>query len=546
MSKDGKGTFSESQELNIEEKGQSMKAFNRSRTHRLWVFRIIFLIIVIFIWVLYIGPLLGGIQGILVGTLKVLKPSVDYYNRNNTQHIVYNSMCNITVDSISYQSYNPNSTFNRTCPAAYVFNGTLCTPRCIQWNPGGDVYFWIYRVTTLAGPIIQIGTCGVFIAAWIQAGKSVWRFPSVTSFYLMITILIQSLAVLSGAIVPERFYCTSDELAKSRESSTIPCKVQGAVFHYGIFAFMLWYLSAFVNLTLLVAIPLNVNKILKHKNKIHLLEFAICFLFPIPIVLLSYFGDSDNQGYKINNVPEVCFPQDEFIFATIYLPGILFCVILGSLAMLILYKLFTQQFLSSAGQGLRRTIITDLAFQVILFLVSFGILIWIIMIDYVVYENLKLPYKGFLDEYLRCLTDAFGDESCCRDVYRDYYVSWLSTLSGFFTTVWAAPALLGLAGRIIKQKCCNCVRESESDNRTKFTTTANATDAKTLVKQPTVHPDGETVGYSNPVASGGIRRSSTLTSQSSFTDAPKKSEKFKKANSTVLDLIPAPADEPND
>ena len=529
--KDGISKFSESQELDVEDRGQSMKALERSRAHKIWGFRIIFLIIVIFIWVLYIGPFLGGIEGILVGTLGVLDPSVDYYDRNNTRHIVYNSKCNITAP-VSYLPYNPNNTFNGVCPTAYVFNGTSCTPQCIRWNPGGDVYFWIYRVTTILGAAIQIATCGVFVIAWIQGRKSVWRFPSVTSFYLMITILLQSLAVFSGAIIPERFYCSSDELVKSRETSTIACKIQGAVFHYGIFSFMLWYLSAFVNLTLLVAIPLNVDRILKHKNKIHVLELAICFLFPIPIVLLSYFGDSDGQGYRILNVPEFCLPQDEFIFVTIYFPGILFCVILGTLAMIILYKLFTQQFLSSAGQGLKRTIITDLAFQVILFLVSFGILIWIIMVDFVVYENLKLPYKGFLEEYLRCLTDSLGDEACCRDVYRDYYSSWLSTLSGFCSTVWAAPALLGLAGRLIQQKCCNCVKESESDTRTKYTTTANATEARNLVKQPTLKAESEEVGYSNPVT--GMKRSSTLTSQSSFNAPPKKSEKFKKSNSTAM------------
>ena len=521
----------------MEEQEQSAKAAKRSRLHKLWVFRIVFLVIVVFIWILYIGPLLGGIEGILVGTLEVLDPSVDYYNRNNTRHLVYNNKCNITVSPVSYLPNNSdNSTFNGTCPTAYIFNGTSCTPQCIRWNPGGDVYFWIYRVTTIIGASIQLCTCGVFLVAWIQAGKSVWRFPSITSFYLMITILIQSLAVFSGAIIPEKFYCSSDELAKSRESSTIACKIQGAVFHYGIFSFMLWYLSAFVNLTLLVAIPLNVDKILKHKNKIHVLELVINFLFPVLIVLLSYFGDSDGQGYRILNVPEFCLPQDAFIFVTIYFPGILFCVILGTLTMIILYKLFTQQFLSSAGQGLKRTIITDLAFQVILFLVSFGILIWIIMVDFVVYENLKLPYKGFLEEYLRCLTDSLGDESCCRDVYRDYYASWLSTLSGFCSTVWAAPALLGLAGRIIKQKWCNCVRDSESDTRTKFTTAANPAEAKKVVKYSTTLSEGESVGYSNPTA--GMRRSATLTSQSSFKELPKKSEKFKKSASTVLDIIP--------
>ena len=62
-----------------------------------WVFRIIFLLLLIFIWILYISPLLGGIEGILVGTLEVIDPKVDYYNRNNTMHVVYNPQCNSNI-----------------------------------------------------------------------------------------------------------------------------------------------------------------------------------------------------------------------------------------------------------------------------------------------------------------------------------------------------------------------------------------------------------------------------------------------------------------
>lgn len=481
-----------------------------------WVFRIIFLLLLIFIWILYISPLLGGIEGILVGTLEVIDPKVDYYNRNNTMHVVYNPQCNLTVNS----SYT-NRSNNISCPNTYVFNGTHCVPECIKWNPGGDVYFWLYRVSTVLGAAIQILTCFLFLVSWLQAGRAVWRFPSITSFYLMVTIFIQSLAVFAGSIVPERFYCSSPALAESREASTIACKIQGALYQYGIFSFMLWYLCAFVNLALLVTIPFSVGKIMKHRNKIHVLEFVTCFFFPIIIVLLSYFGDSDGQGYRILNVPEVCLPQDLFIFVTIYLPGILFTLILGSLAMLILYKLFTQQFVSSAGSGLKRSIVTDLAFQVILFLLSFGLLIWIIMVDFIVYENVKLPYKGFLEEYIICITEAFGNESCCREVFRDYYPSWLSTLAGFSTTVWAAPALLGLSARLINQKFCNCIRD-DTETRTKVTTTGQQDGRNILLRDKTLQQEDNT-GYRNPYIS---RRAPTL----GESEPHKVSDKFKKSN----------------
>ena len=499
-----------------------------------WIFRIVCLCVIIFIWVLFIAPLLGGLNGILIGTFEVIDPEIDYSNRNNTKPVVYNGNCNVT-DSNSYSLAYNWTTFNGTCPSMYVFNGTLCVPECIKWNPGGDAYFWIYRISTLLGAVFQLGMCLVFSIAWVQAGKSVWKFPTVTSFYLMIALLIQSFAILSGAIIPERFYCSSVELAKSRESSTIACRIQGAVFQYGIFAFMLWYLCAFVNLTILIAFPLHVTKIMKYYNKIHLFEFLICFLAPVLVVIVSYFGDTSGQGYRILNVPEVCFPQDEFIFVTLYLPGILFSLILGTLSVIILYKLFTQQFISSAGQGLQRTLITDLAFQVIVFLISFGALIWIIMIDFIVYENLKLPYIGYLQEYIRCITDFNGNSSCCETVFRDYYSSWLSTLAGFFFTFWGSPALLALAGRVIHTKCCVGFRKERNSDKTKFTSVApnelKRLHTKVSIRSPTQNSDEENIDHT---VVANFKRSGTIAAQKSFYDdlEPKKADKFKKQGSS--------------
>ncbi|KAI6646639.1 hypothetical protein LOD99_12760 [Oopsacas minuta] len=148
------------------------------------------------------------------------------------------------------------------------------------------------------------------------------------------------------------------------------------------------------------------------------------------------------------------------------------------------------------------------------------------MIDFVVYENLKLPYKGFLDEYIRCITDYLGNEACCNAVFQEYYASWLSTLAGFCSTVWAAPALLGLAGRIISQKCCSCVRESHSENRTAITTT-NHDRRNELIRGQTLKREENNVGYGNPYPG----KIATILTE----DSPKVSDKFKKSN-TVDDF----------
>lgn len=437
---------------------QRSVAISKFRTKRC-ILILVLICVGILIWASQLIPPLAGLRGILTSVIKVLEPEIDYSSRNVTGKLVRNRIC--IEKNITYNT----SDLSKTCPLSYVFNGSMCVPECLVWNPGGPVGFWSYRVSTLLGVSIQLVSCSIFLFVWLKANRNVWRFPTILSFYLMLTLLVQSLAVLAGAVFPKEFYCSSKYLSEARMKSTISCQVQGAIFHYSLLAFMLWYLASFINLTILLCFPLRGSSFLSNRRYLHVFESILCWGLPVLIVLGTFFGDSSGNGYKLLNAPEFCLPSDKFLIATLYFPGILFTIILGTLSVIIIYNLVAARYFTSISQSSNSTsTVSELFFQVLVFLICFGVMICIVILDLIVYINLEMGYLGLLDEYLLCLHDFNNNASCCNTTYKSFYIPALSVIAGFFTTVYGAPALLAIIGRLVREQL-HCKRLFRQRNR---------------------------------------------------------------------------------
>ena len=344
------------------------------------------------------------------------------------------------------------SPYNVTeCADEFVSNETHCSPECLEFTPGGRSMWWAFRVTTILGSGFTLIATLFGMLSWVN--KELWKFPKIVNFYMMITVLIQALAILSGAIVPKEFYCSSENIDLARKHSTVLCIIQGAVMHYTILSFLLWYVFGISNLSIIVFSPLKGARwFFKYLQSIHIVESIIAWGLPLLVVVLNYAASfalgKQSFVYAIENVPEFCLPGImEIQILSLHVLGFMFCLFNGTMIILIvviMIKLkYKQQILS------RTTIVnTEWVFQLSIFTLVFSLSIWIVLLDASVYLYYENKYRTHLDVYTYCI--ALFPSRCCQTTYRDFYQPWLSILSGFSTSVWGIGGLVAVTNKEVR------------------------------------------------------------------------------------------------
>ena len=359
----------------------------------------------------------------------------------------YNNYVSALITSnYTYSPYNVTE-----CADEFVSNGTHCSPECLEFTPGGRSMWWAFRVTTIFGSSFTLIATLLGMLSWIN--KELWKFPKVVNFYMMVTVLLQALAILSGALVPKEYYCSSENIYKSREFSTVPCLVQGAVMHYAILSFLLWYVFGITNLSIIVLSPFKGARwFFKYVHSIHVAESIIAWGFPLFVVLVnvaaSFALGKQSFVYSIENVPEFCLPGImEIQILSLHVLGFVFCLFNGTMIILIVVIMIRLKY---KQQTLSRTTIvnTEWVFQLSIFTLVFSLSIWIVLLDASIYLYYENTYKTHLDVYAYCI--ALFPSRCCQTTYRDFYQPWLSILSGFSTSVWGIGGLAAVTNKEVR------------------------------------------------------------------------------------------------
>ena len=434
--------------------------------------------IILVTWLLFIVPLCVGVYATLISygiipETRDLSFNTTFFRTFSSNSCPYNVTTAFTkfytyVDWFnSNQSDARNSTYgtmiaHTECVANFVNNGTQCSPECLRFAPGGSEYYIAWRVFIFSGSFVTLIVSILGILTWIKIGGKLWTFPNIISFYLILSVLVQSICILSGQLVPQRFYCKHPSLLQSREDSTIMCSVQGAIYHYSLMVFIYWYLFAVLNLLYIFSRPLD-GAILFHKYRhwIHLFESLFCWGFPV-LVLIGTVAIL--RSYKINNQPEFCHPSTIFVIITLYIPGLLFCLFNVTAIPIVICRLLKRYYKSTELIG-RGTIGLDWVVQLVIFTIAFSISIWMVMLNFSVDEFEAPNYDVYLEQYSRCVT-IFGTNgtNCCAPVYREYYNNALGIASGFASTVWGLAGLSALANRDVRElwkkiltcnRCCH-------------------------------------------------------------------------------------------
>ena len=356
------------------------------------------------------------------------------------------------VSELERSNYSQSTVNVTDCPTDFLPNTTHCTAECLEFTPGGRGQWWAFRVTTIFGSSFTLVATVIGMLSWVN--KDLWKFPKVVNFYMMITILLQALSILSGALVPKPFYCKSADLFESRGDSTILCLIQGGVIHYALLSFLIWYIFSISNLSVIVLSPLKgAAWFFKYIRAIHITQLVIGWGLPFVIVLINFIVSGAlgkiYTAYAIGNVPEFCLPGINIIeIITLYVLGFIFCLFNGTMIVIIVCKMLHLKYRQS--RITTSTIVsTEWVFQLSVFTLVFSISIWVVLLDGSIYEYYLDKYRTYLDVYISCI--SLFPESCCSPVYQSAYVPWLSTLGGFSTCVWGIGGLAAVTNKEVRQ-----------------------------------------------------------------------------------------------
>ena len=468
-------SFEESCAIETEKKVKARKFYKR----KLCLTYFVVVCIIVVTWLLFIVPLGVGVYATLV-TYEIIPETRDLSINTTFSRIYTSSSCpyNVTTAFNKLYTYidwfnsnqsntDVNSTYgtmiaNTECVSKFVNNGTQCSPECILYAPGGDPYYIGWRVFIFSGSFVTLIVSILGILTWIKIGGKLWVFPHIISFYLICSVLVQSVCILSGQIVPQMFYCKHPSLLESRADSTIMCSIQGGIYHYSLMVFIYWYLFAVLNLLYIFSRPLDGALLFhRHRHWIHFFESLFCWGFPV-LVLIGTVAIL--KRYRINNQPEFCHPSTIFVIITLYVPGLLFCLF-NVTAIPIVISLLLKRYYKTTEMIGRGTIGLDWVAQLVIFTIAFSFSIWMVMLNFSVDEFEAPNYDTFLEQYSRCVT-IFGTNgtNCCAPVYREYYNNGLGIASGFASTVWGLAGLSALANKDVRDlwkkiltcnKCCH-------------------------------------------------------------------------------------------
>ena len=356
------------------------------------------------------------------------------------------------VSALERSNYTQSSVNVTDCPTDFITNTTHCTPECLEFTPGGRGQWWAFRITTIFGSSFTLVATVIGMFSWVN--KELWKFPKVVNFYMMISVFLQAVAILSGALVPKPFYCKHTDIFESREDSTIYCLVQGGLMHYALLAFLIWYIFSISNLSVIVLSPLKgATWFFKYIKVIHITQLVVGWGLPFVVVLLN-FAVSGAIGqiyttYAIGNAPEFCLPGINIVeIVTLYILGFIFSLFNGTMIVIIVCKMLHLKYRQS--RITTSTIVsTEWVFQLSIFTIVFSLSIWVVLMDASVYEYFLYKYRVYLDIYISCI--SIFPESCCEAVYQSVYVPWLSTLGGFSTCVWGIGGLAAVTNKEVRQ-----------------------------------------------------------------------------------------------
>ena len=463
-------SFEMSSAIEAEKKVRAHKYYKR----KLCCTYFVVVVIIVVTWLLFIAPLCVGLYATLI-SYGIIPETRDLSLNTTFSRTFSSSSCpyNITTAFTKFYTYIDwfnsnqsaiNSTYgtmiaNTECVSSFINNGTQCSPECLKYAPGGDAYYIAWRVFIFNGSFVTLFVSILGILTWIKIGGKLWLFPHIISFYLICSVLVQSICILSGQIVPQMFYCKHPSLLQSRADSTIICSVQGGIFHYSLMVFLYWYIFAVLNLLYIFSRPLDGALLFnRYRHWIHLFESLFCWGFPV-LVLIGTIATL--KSYRINNQPEFCHPSTTFVIITLYVPGLLFCLF-NVTAIPIVISILLKRYYKTTEMIGRGTIGLDWVAQLAIFTIAFSISIWMVMLNFSVDEFDAPNYDIYLEQYSRCVT-IFGTNgtNCCQPVYREYYNNALGIASGFASTVWGLAGLSALANKDVRdlwKKILTCNR----------------------------------------------------------------------------------------
>ncbi|KAI6660544.1 hypothetical protein LOD99_14128 [Oopsacas minuta] len=404
----------------------------KSRT-KLFLANLVCILVIAGIWTLFITPIIV----VLAAYIGYSNPKFDT-SVNGTIAAVFDSEAckNHTLEEAITSIRKiaaGNFRTNFTCNPPYFSNGTQCIPGCLLWNPGGDLYYYLYRYS------IPVLSCITTVAGIIGAStwlflKRLWKFPHIISLYLLITVIGQSSMIFIGSLSPTNFYCTSIDLIKSRENPSIPCHIQGAIFQFFLLSFMLWYVCDLCNI-LYVLFPLKSDLLIIHRNKIHIFQSILSWGLPCIIVITI----GATAGYEIVSAPAICLPPVFLTTSTLFIPGVAFSLLTQTIFTIICTILYKRHIRTTKvstnneySQRLR---------HISVFSTSFSILIILVLIHFACLAIGREEVAEYLADYWHCLTVFDNNNECCRPAYIAHYYPFTGFLSNVSFCTWGIVAV---------------------------------------------------------------------------------------------------------
>ena len=218
--------------------------------------------------------------------------------------------------------------------------------------------------------------------------------------------------------------------ASGLNKSIYCCYYLGALFHFFILSFMLWYIFDVFNILYVMMRPLKADIFFKHRHKIHIVEAIISWFLPALTVILI----GGIKGYEIVSAPVTCLPYVYITLFTFFVPGVIFSL-LTQTSFTILGTLLYKRHIKIATSTTNREFLDTLR-QIALFSTSFSILTIVILVNY---AFLAIGYRGveeYTVDYWHCITVFGSDTGCCKPIYIDHYYPFTGFLSDSAFCIW--------------------------------------------------------------------------------------------------------------
>ncbi|XP_062508617.1 uncharacterized protein LOC134184860 isoform X2 [Corticium candelabrum] len=158
------------------------------------------------------------------------------------------------------------------------------------------------------------------VITWIKLRHTLWQFPHIMSFYMMVNTFLFGLTDVAEIISSESdVHCTHQDLLESVKNPSSYCIIISMVFQYTILSFTCWWICSAINLWQIIRRPSQARFFSNRaKVKVHIIESLISWLLPAVLVSVPYMTGTSFKGGVDH--PRCAPASKELAYVTLGLP----------------------------------------------------------------------------------------------------------------------------------------------------------------------------------------------------------------------------------